>query len=220
MIDVRLRLFIPSRAVAIPIGPLGDAGFDGDNRGFSYDQGTSRADIWIDVDNSPIATRPINLKRMEFGQTRRYDKTKIVDVAGKPFWWKEIRRNPFLNTEDVPDAIATAEVNAETMRVTGTIEQGAFGIIPNIRVKLHTQGKNPLEPLAPPFNCDLDVLISATGTPLISYSISGAHDGFPAYELYISQRPVYFFDPVTQNTNPLNLFIQNIIINIPPTVLI
>jgi hypothetical protein len=153
MIDVRLRVFIPARAVSLPIGPLGTVGpvgYDGDNRGFSFDQGTSRAEI----------------------------------SAG------------------------------------GTLEPGPFGLIPNVVARFHLNGVNPLEPLAPAINADLAVVVSATGTSLTSYSISGSHDGFPAYEIYIAQRLVYSFDPVAAGTNPLNLAVQDQVVNVPITALL
>lgn len=223
MIDVRLRVFIPARAVAIPLSPLGLiglAGFDGDNRSFSFDQGTSRAEIWLDVDNSPVSPTPITVKRLGFGQSARYDIAKIEDVPGKPFWWKAVRRDPFLQLEASPDAVDTAVVTIDTLSVSGVLEPGPFGLIPNVHVHFHLNGVLPLEPLAPAINADLDVLVSATGTSLTSYSITGAHDGFPAYEIYIAQRLVYSFDPVAAGTNPLNLALQDRVVNVPVTALI
>lgn len=222
MIDVRLRVFIPARAVSVPIGPLGTlgpAGFDGDNRGFSFDQGTSRAEIWLDVDNSPDTTAPVTIKRLAFGQSARYDIAKIVDVPGKPFWWKAVRRDPFLQLEASPDAVDTAVVTRDTLSAGGTLEPGPFGLIPNVVARFHLNGVNPLEPLAPAINADLAVVVSATGTSLTSYSISGLHDGFPAYEIYVAQRLVYSFDPVAAGTNPFNLAAQNQIVNVPITAL-
>jgi hypothetical protein len=219
MVDVRLRVFIPARAVFLPAGPL-SSGFGGDNRGFSVDQGTSRADVFVDVDNTPTTTRPITINRLGFGESTRYSVDKIQDVPGKPAWWKEIRRDPFLHLEVAPDARATEQVSGSTLSVQGSLEPGLFGLVPNVRVKFHLAGTNPLEPLAPPINCDLDLLISATG-PLISYSLSGSHDGFPAYELYVSNRRIYEFDPVAAGTTPLSLIaIGDIPVNIPVTALI
>jgi Protein of unknown function (DUF3238) len=220
MIDARLRLFIPSRAVSIPIGPA-PVGFGGDNRGFSFDQGTSRVEIWVDVDNSPTTTNPISVKRLAFGESTMYHADKLQDVVGKPFWWKTIRRDPFLQLEASPDAVATAPVSESTLSAQGSLETGPFALIPNVRVKFHVSATVPLEALAPPINCDLDVLISATGTPFLSYSVTGSHDGFPAYELYISQRLVYSFDPESAGTNPLHLaLVGNIPVNIPFTALL
>jgi len=96
MIDVHLRIFIPSRAVSIPLGPA-TSGFDGDNRDFSFDQGTSRVELWVDVDNTPSTNSPITTRRRAFGQTARYTPDKLEDVPGKPFWWKSQARQHAAN---------------------------------------------------------------------------------------------------------------------------
>ena len=221
MIDLRLRLFIPSPAVAVAMGIPGMTGFGGDNRSFSFDQGTSRAEIFVDVDNSPLTQNPITIKRLAFGQSTSYSMHKLEDVIGKPFWWKNIKRDPFLQLQAPPDAMTTAHLNDSALSVRANLEPGLFGLVPNVKVKFHVSGTNPLEPLAPPINCDLDVSISATGVPLVSYSVTGAHDGFPAYELYLAQRLIYSFDPVTAGTSPLNLVAHgDISVNIPPTALV
>jgi hypothetical protein len=85
----------------------------------------------------------------------------------------------------------------------------------------HIDAANPLEPLAPPINCDLDVLLTATGTKLFSFSVTGAHDGFPAYEMYIEQRLVYSYDPVAAGTDPSALFpFGTVTVNMPPAAFI
>lgn len=221
MIDVKLRLFIPSRAILIGAPLVGDVGYDGDNRGFSFDQGTARAELWVDVDNSPLAPSPMSVKRKAFGQSAMYVKDKLEGVAGKPFWWKNIKRNPFLQTEEVPDRLLTAEVSERTLRASARLEATPIPVISNVRLSLHVDGANPFEPLAPPFNCDIDVLISATATKLFTFSITGSHDAFPAYELYIEQRLVYSHDPVETGGSPLDLFpIGGVAVNVPPAVFV
>jgi hypothetical protein len=206
MIDARLRLFIPSRAVVVPLPVVGDAGFDGDNRGFSYADGTSRAELWVDIDNSPFTQTPISVKQRAFGESRWYIKDKLEDVVGKPFWWKNIRKDPFLQIEALPDGVATAPVTDETLFVSGRIEAAdLFGLTKNVRVTFRVAGTNPLEALAPAIDCHLELLIAATGLPAFTYSVVGSHDAFPAYELYLQQRLVYFFDPVQAGTSPLSL---------------
>ena len=221
MIDVKLRLFIPPRAVAIPLPIVGDVGFDGDNRGFHYENGTARAELWIDADNSPTATNPVTIKRREFGQSGMYGKDKLESVLGKPFWWKSVRRHPFLQTEELPDRLLTAERSERTLRVSGRLEPSVIPVISNLRLSFHVDGTNPLEPLAPPINCDLDVVISATGTKAFAYSLNGSHDGFPAYELYIEQRLVYSHDPERTGHTPLDLIqVGAVPVNVAPTVFI
>lgn len=59
--------------------------------------------------------------------------------------------------------------------------------------------------LAPPINADMVVSFDVNGNGDIEYAVSGSHDGFPAYELYINQVLVYFWDPLAQGTGPLAL---------------
>lgn len=222
MIDARLRLFIPSRAVSVPLPVVGDIGFDGDNRGFNFGEGTARADLWVEIDDSPTTITPIHVKRRSFGESRWYTRDKLVDVVGRPFWWKEIQRNPLLGTEALPNGIATAVVTDRTLNVTGRLEPAdPFGLIKNIRVSFRVNGTNPLEELAPAIDCQLDLVVSATGVPAFTYSLTGTHDGFPAYELYLQQRLVYSFDPVAEGTSPLSLGDPNSVqVAIPLTVFV
>lgn len=214
--DVKLRVFIPSRAV---IG--NGVGYDGDNRDFSYDAGTSRAELWIDAIYSASTNNPVRIKRRAFGQSAEYVQDKLVDVLGKPFWWKAIRKDPFLQTEDLPDRIATSEVTDETLRVTGQMEMPPLGLISVLHLLFHVNGALPLEPLGPPINCDLDVFLTPSGPNIINYSIKGTHDGFPAYELYIERKLVYSYDPVKANASPLSLLpVATVPVNIPLTMLL
>jgi len=214
MVDVRLRLFIPSRAVYVPTGS--DAGFGGDDRGFSFNGGTSRADVWVDVDNVPITSNLLTIKYCDFGQTTQYMKEKLVDVWGKPSWWKAVKKDPFLGIEASPDDCRKCDVTSSSLSVAAKLESGGpFGVIPAVRVTFHVDATNPLESLAPAINCDLDVVLSATG-PTFTVGVVGSHDSFPAYELYVQQRLIYSFDPVRAGTSPLNLaYHGDIAVNLP-----
>ncbi len=216
MIDAKLRLFIPSRAIALPV-PLASA-FDGDGRGFSYDEGTARAEIWVDIDNTPNPAQAITVKNIAFGRTARYPVDAVTDVGGKPFWWKDLKRDPFLQLEPAPEAEETLGVTPDTLSVTGRYDPGVFGLTPQVNVRFHVVGANPLEPLAPPFNCDLDLVVSATPLPAFSYSLKGSHDGFPCYEFYLNRRLVYSYDPVAAGSTPFALFaIGGIPVDVAPT---
>jgi hypothetical protein len=96
----------------------------------------------------------------------------------------------------------------------------AFGLLKNVRVSLRVQAAVPLDALAPAIDCNLDILLSATGLPTgFAYSISGTHDGFPAYELYAQQRRIYSHDPVQAGKSPLDLFPpEDVLVQVPTTV--
>jgi hypothetical protein len=205
VVDVKLRVFIPSRAVQIPLPIAGDVGFDGDNRDFSYDSGTSRAEMWIDAVFATDSKNPIRIKRRAFGQSAEYVKTNLVDVTGKPFWWKAIRKDPFLNIEALPDRTGTAIVSDASLRVAGQIEVSPLGIIPVLHIVFHINAANPLEPAAPAIDCDLDLFLAVSGQNIITYSLKGTHDRFPAYELYLEQNLVYSYDPTKEGGTPADL---------------
>jgi hypothetical protein len=215
-IDVRLRLFIPSRAVGIN----GLNGFDGDNRDFSYDDGTSRAELWIDALLSTSTNSPVRIKRRAFGQSAMYRATDLIDVAGKPFWWKAVKKDPFLQLEAQPIGIKTQAVTDDTLRVKGYMELSPIQLVPTLHLNFFVNGVNPLQPGAPAIDCELDVLITRS-EGIVSYKVEGKHDGFPAYELYIEKKLVYSYDPVKANASPANLapVATPVLVNIPWTLL-
>jgi len=219
-LDIRLRVFIPSPAVLVALPGAGDYGYKGDNRGFSYDTGTSRAEIWIDVSASSEGTRVISEKKRSFGQTESYRADDLESVIGKPNWWKRIKRDPFLKLERPPVDIKTAEVDANTLTVTARAERSALTLFQTTHVLLHVDAANPLVPVAPAINADLDLQLIPSTPGGISYSISGTHDGFPAYELYIRKHRVYSYDPVQVGADPTRLGLPPIItVEVPWTVL-
>ena len=68
---------------------------------------------------------------------------------------------------------------------------------------LHIDGGNPLQFGAPNINVDLVLsLDSATD----QYRLAGAHDGFPAYELYVNGNQIYGTNPLFTGDDPFSLF--------------
>jgi hypothetical protein len=66
-------------------------------------------------------------------------------------------------------------------------------------VEIHIYGSlgNPLV-TAPSICCtaDWDIALTLEKTPsATNWSISGEHDGFPAYEVYIGKQRIYTYDP-------------------------
>ena len=200
--DIKLRIFIPSRAVQLPPLPLlGDYGFAGDNRSFDYENGTSRAEIWVDAFFNPEPDNIISVKELKFGQSEKYNASSLVEVGGKPWWWKAVRTNPFLNTEELPYETATAVVNYDTLSVTGTFD--SLNPTQCLKVTFHINGTNPLEANAPAINGDIDLNLYYSGEA-VNYQITGRHDPFPCWELYLNRQLIYNYD--ASNSNPFELF--------------
>lgn len=217
-IDIKLRMFIPSRIAYISYLPLAnEVGYGGDNRTFSYEEGSSRAELWADGNFDTIPNQPITVKRKAFGKSTMYHKHKLVDVWGKPSWWRDVKKTPFLDVEEPPDDTGTATVTDESIRLTGRMEASIFGLTSVLHVNFFIQGKLPLDLLAPAFNCDLNLFL--TRTPGISFMIQGMHDGFPAYELYLNRRLIYHYDPVSAGVGPEKLMPpMDVNVNVPLTV--
>ena len=58
--------------------------------------------------------------------------------------------------------------------------------------------------MAPAINADLYLYVKEYDGKLY-YKLTGSHDGFPAYELYIDECLVYSHDPETGDDSPLSL---------------
>ena len=74
--------------------------------------------------------------------------------------------------------------------------------------------------LAPAINADIVVSFNLDSDGYIEYAVSGSHDGFPAYELYINQQLVNSWDPIAEGTSPFALNPpEDVTVNVPPTIL-
>lgn len=65
---------------------------------------------------------------------------------------------------------------------------------------------NPLVNLAPGIGYTVTITADYTTPSTPKYSISGTHDGFPAYEIYINGTRVYQHDPMATGDGPGSLF--------------
>jgi hypothetical protein len=88
-------------------------------------------------------------------------------------------------------------------------------------VVLHIKGATaiPFVQLSPTIDYDYTIVLWKDGDNVV-YRISGDHDGFPAYEIFIGTENVYFFTPkVAEGQNPLSPFNkgQSILSLFPPS---
>ncbi len=104
LVEVKLRGFIPSPIVAL--GPefysprtldLSKSNplvvvFSGDDRSFSYDQGTARVNVVavVGLTDGMVPQHPAE-RDNRWGTTHGYDSFDCQHVRGKPFWWWEKR---------------------------------------------------------------------------------------------------------------------------------
>ena len=71
-----------------------------------------------------------------------------------------------------------------------------------VKVFCRCSATNPLVPSGPAIDYSLTVIIDRDKN---EYSISGSHDGFPAYEIYINGIRVYEHDPFVTGETPMSL---------------
>ena len=190
-VNIDFKAFIPSQAVSLTNKFFSFIPFDifgGDNRGFgasANSPGSSRftqeVTVITDPDQSPTVVSPSRT----WGTTTRYDSSQGDRVSGQPFWFWSI------NTGESPQASDTLPVTNSNNNVT--VERISED---TVKVNLDISGSNPLQFGAPKLDASVDVFIrqqSPCHTP--EYAFRGVIDGFPAYELFINDQPVFQADP-------------------------
>lgn len=202
-VDIKLRVFIPAPVVTTGI-PLTSA-YAGDDRSFSYSDGTSRAEIHAKLTfGTDHAWPQLQIDQIEFGATHAYDQDDTSDVAGKPSWWNSI--NSGASPTDSGTLTRTADnLNAvQSYTYAPTAESywpdGPIAAL----VYLKVNAPNPLESLAPAIDANLYLYVKQYNGKLY-YKLSGDHDGFPAFELYVDECRVFSHDPAAENQSPASL---------------
>lgn len=185
---LRLATFIPCEAVGGPL-PILD-GYDlfaGDHRGFSSELDASvRASI--DVVFGP--GHPTVEVEPAVGETHELDADKgTLDYGSFDAW-----NCPELQGEFVPTSSATASVSesVEFIEELYVVNDDGSG---QAKGKLVVDAGNPLTPswFTPPINHQLEFDISwDEDGSITSARIEGAHDPFPAHEVYLYDDTHYF----------------------------
>ncbi|HEX7762773.1 MAG TPA: DUF3238 domain-containing protein [Cellvibrio sp.] len=126
-----------------------------------------------------------------------------MTVSGFPKWYVAIRSGASAALRN------TLPVTASNLKIAVggiSFKDNAFALASKSTVfSLHVDGRNPLIALAPAINADLNLYLKRVGSAL-SCLVSGDHDGFPAYELYINGVRVYCYDPIARGAGPAALF--------------
>ena len=97
-------------------------------------------------------------------------------------------------------ALADTLTGAPKMIATDTASQSQLWLEPptyitskKLAVRCRCEATNPLVSGSPGISYSITITIDKT---LGTYSITGTHDGFPAYEIYINGKRVYQHDPL------------------------
>jgi Divergent InlB B-repeat domain len=191
---VELRSFIPGDHV---LGPGGcvfkhhprKVYFEGDDRGFRADVllGDYRTEQAIDLSVSQATGRNYT---DHVGITRKYASDALADGS-----ITRSDRDATLHDCHLLDDQGYADASGSHFR------HSVSTIINGVSVHFHGDVGNPIA-LPRPFNravCnidyefDVDIVQQLSGG--YSYTVTGEHDGFPAFEIYINNQPVYRFMP-------------------------
>jgi N-acetyl-anhydromuramyl-L-alanine amidase AmpD len=209
-VEIKYRVFIPAPVIKGPnsdydLGPIASGeDFSGDGRTFSYDQGTSRAEITATLtlsgDNS--MSGPTTVSR-RWGESKAYDSSYTYHVDGKPDWWLDKQAGL------EPSRRATLPVSDDNL----SISRGASSLQRSILaattssavVSIKVAGALPLI-TSPDIDADIDVYLRRGPDGGIQAMVVGDHDGFPCHELYLNRQQVYTYDPVAAGNGPTNLF--------------
>jgi cell wall-associated NlpC family hydrolase len=203
VVEVRLRGFIPSPAVALTDErvPLAGGCYVGDGRTFSYSGGTHRFQLTGRV-TVPAGGGggSVAITDRDWGESKAFPDSMTVRPAGRPFWWRDLLPGA------TPSRVATHPV-ADDNLVLRPKAAGFFSAIPagHTIIQALVIGANPLAAGSPTIDADL-ALDFYYDAGALKCRVSGDHDGFPAYELYLDGRLVYSHDPVAQSQTPVSLF--------------
>lgn len=202
-VEVRLRGFIPSPAVALidERVPMAGGCYVGDGRSFSYSGGTHRFQLTGRVTiPSGGGGGTVAIIDRDWGESQAFPDSMTVHPAGRPFWWRDL----------LPGATPSRRARhpvADDNLVLRPRAAGVFSAIPagHTIIQALVIGANPLASGSPTIDADLSLDFYYDGGTL-KCRVSGDHDGFPAYELYLDGRLVYSHDPVAQSQSPVSLF--------------
>jgi N-acetyl-anhydromuramyl-L-alanine amidase AmpD len=212
-VEIKYRAFIPSPVIEGPnsgwnLGPIASGeDFSGDNRGFSYNQGTSRAEITatltLNADGSMTDLRTVD---RHWGESKAYDSSYTYHVEGRPDWWKDKQAGL------EPSRRGTLAVSDDNLRIA----PGASGLQRSILattsnsvvVSIHMAGALPLISPSPDIDADIAIYLKP-GPTGVQAMVVGDHDGFPCHELYINGQAIHTYDPVAAGNSPSSL--------LPPT---
>jgi len=168
----------------------------GDDRDFHYSDGTHRSEQKVVVTADPAdRDGKVNDPVVEWGKSSAYGPLteEIIDI---PIFGSRIQLGQLVDKERT--LTPTDDNNSvKVSRPSNNI----------VKTQFKLSGGIPLVPawLVPDIDADITVEIRQEEGEEAKYRVSGSHDGFPAYELYINGERVYEHDPREAGKGPLAL---------------
>lgn len=197
-VPVELTIFIPQNNLPNPADG-GTTIFEGDNRTFNKNATSFRCRQKVTV--VPVESlnasglKPGSIENL-VGTTRKYDPATSLDSQGN---LTAAARADMV--QGPPMMLEYGVASNADMHVSVT-RSGAR----RLRVMLQGSAANPLVFSAPAIDWNIIIDIDATDRGRPKYTVTGSHDGFPAYELYLFDQRIYAYDPVAAGETPLALF--------------
>ena len=222
-VSIRLRVFVPSEiwepypnALSLSTvwgGIMKLARFNGDNRTFSFNSGTSRAEMEYNfrINTETLEVTEAAAKTPVYGWARVYKLTDTTDKgASYPEWWETLNASatPVANLEkkmrhDDSKFFVDMTPTRESVEVAFTLKAQPYfpwskDDLPTGDLNAELWGitvRDVIGVIADFAAADIDALIKITITRkpngMLQYSVSGNHDKFPAYELYVNGEAAY-----------------------------
>lgn len=192
-------------------GVLSQIRFNGDGRGFDAAEGTSRAakDYAFDLDTETFKTSNVDDPDPVYGWAACYLQLRTTDVSGKPEWWESLDAGAQSVLRERQLAYDRNDFHVSLIPLGKAVEV-AFQLrakpylpwtaadLPGLITKLSADGPT-VEDL---FNFvagatfwDMDAQVRITfrknAKGALEYTVTGSHDLFPAFELYVNDEPAY-----------------------------
>ncbi len=201
--QIDLRVFIPYNWVNIPLHPS-VAG--GDKR--SYDpslSGTYRVSQkailnlykeWV----PEIENRMIDNGKSA-GITYHYSTSDVTNFNSGAKHSEDTTVKPsYVNSGAIPSDSGIADLSGVEVTVLSSLSNDN-----RVTVEFEGEAAEPILPVAAPINWRFSVGISKTNPLNPSFSLEGAHDGFPAYEIYVNcKHPKFLHTEVLTWKPPLS----------------
>jgi len=187
-VDVYMDAFIPYAKVKTPDPTAVHSyypyrpyhAYGGDNHMEPIKKGSARIWYTVEVDLCKPENPLIDKKHgVGLSKAYYYTKDKYGRITGEAFDSK------YGDTSSLKEQISVIQ-----------------GQIPKVNVHITASAPIPFGLMPPTVDLDINIQLNRIGSNVV-YAISGTHDGFPDYSIFIGDKNVYFHDVVKAGTSPL-----------------
>lgn len=194
--EIQISSFIPSDHLLDPI--YSDRAYGGDGRGFSKSSTSFRMRQKVTI----VTFQEDDADGLKDGTAQ--------NLIGVTRWYQ-------ISTS-VTNGVLTAAAKADTVKGTPLMVDFAFASTNGmqiavtrltnrkVRVDFSASAGNPLQLGAPAIDWAFTVTVDSTNSSVPTYTLTGSHDGFPGYDVYIGSQLIYGHDPTVTGDGVGSLF--------------